>query len=210
MVLGLIVLLVAVLLVQKYSSYAFTLRFSAVPDEIVFTWGALRSGNLPVGTFGELFTLFTYSLLHGNLGHLLGNSLYLWIFAAIASELLGARWVIPIFVFTAITGGFCHVALNPDSPIPCLGASGSVMGFQGLYLAMAVRWHLPDPHIWPIARPVPPSRLAVIGVIFLVLDLNRYMGGIENIAYGAHLGGFIGGFLVGGFILRMPRSALPR
>jgi membrane associated rhomboid family serine protease len=115
-----------------------------------------------------------------------------------------------VFVFTAITGNLCHIALNRNEFIPCLGASGAVMGFEGLYLAMAVRWQLPDPHVWPIARPIPPGRLALIGVLGLVLDFMGYTSGATGVAYGAHLGGFIGGLLIGGAVVRMPRVAMPR
>ena len=163
-----------------------------------------------MGAAKEIFTLFTATLLHADFGHLSGNMLFLWIFAAIASELLGARWVLPIFVFTGICGNICHVALNADAPNPCLGASGAVMGFEGLYLAMAVRWQLPNPHVWPVARPIAPSQLALLGVLSLILDFNGYIGGDQITAHGAHLGGFIGGLFLGSFIVPMPRVALPR
>ncbi|MEP2776728.1 MAG: rhomboid family intramembrane serine protease [Luteolibacter sp.] len=209
-VLGLIVFLIAILFLQSITSYDFTLRFSAIPDEVVAAWQALRFGNLSAEAGAEFLTLFTAGLLHGDFGHLSGNLLFLWIFAAIACELLGARWVIPIFAFTAITGSICHVALNLTDDAPCLGASGAVMGFEGLYLAMVVRWHLPDPHIWPMASPVAPGRLALIGILGLIFDFNGYLSGIEGVAYGAHLGGFIGGLFLGGFVVPMPRVALPR
>ncbi|MEK6230450.1 MAG: rhomboid family intramembrane serine protease [Luteolibacter sp.] len=208
--LGLIVFITAVLIVQNFADYGFTYRFSAVPEGIVSAWGEIRSGNFSMGAAKEIFTLFTATLLHADFGHLSGNMAFLWIFAAIASELLGARWVLPIFVFTGICGNICHVALNADAPNPCLGASGAVMGFEGLYLAMAVRWQLPNPHVWPVARPIAPSQLALLGVLSLILDFNGYIGGDQITAHGAHLGGFIGGLFLGSFIVPMPRVALPR
>lgn len=210
MTLGLIAFLTAALAVQTIADYAFTLRFSSVPEEIVSALHGMRSGDFGKGAWEEMFTLFSATLLHGDFGHLSGNMLFLWIFAAIASGLLGMRWVLPIFVFTGICGSICHVALNADSPLPCLGASGAVMGFQGLYLAMAVRWRLPDPHVWPISRPVLPSKLAMVGVLSLILDFSGYISGGVGVAYSAHLGGFIGGLILGGFIVPMPRVALPR
>jgi membrane associated rhomboid family serine protease len=209
-VLGLIAFLAAVLLVQTFASYDFTLRFSAMPAEIVSAWNSIRSGVFTASVGEELLTLLTAGLLHSDIGHLLGNMLFLWIFAAVACELLGSRWVAAVFIFTAITGNICHVAMNPESTAICLGASGAVMGFEGLYLAMAVRWSLPDPHVQPMARPVNPGSLAVIGIISLVFDFNGYISGGECIAYGAHLGGFIGGLFLGGFVVPMPRVALPR
>lgn len=208
--LGLTTFMTAVLIVQAIADDTFTLRFCAVPDEIVSAWNGMRAGNFDKGAWEEMFTLFSATLLHGDIGHLSGNMLFFWIFSAISTELLGARWVLPTFVFTGICGSICHVALNADSPIPCLGASGAVMGFQGLYLAMAVRWRLPYPHVWPIARPVLPSQLAMVGVLTLVFNFNDYIAGGIGVAYSAHLGGFIGGLFLGGFIVPMPRVALPR
>lgn len=183
-------------------------RFMVVPADVMEALRSLRSGDFSGSA--ALFTLITAALLHGDVGHLLGNMLYLWIFAAIAAELLGHRWVMRVFIFTALCGSACHVALNPEETIPMLGASGAVMGFEGLYLGMAVRWRLPDPHVWPIARPVPPAHLAAIGVLGLLFDLSGYLGGDQGIAYGAHLGGFIGGMVLGAAVVPMPRVALPR
>lgn len=208
--LAIIAFITAIFIVQSLADFTFTYRFSAIPAEVVSAWQGFRAGDFGTADAEELFTLLSATLLHGDFGHLAGNMLSLWIFAAIASELLGARWVIPAFIFTGITGSICHIALNADSPIPCLGASGAVMGFEGLYLAMAVRWRLPDPHVWPIARPVAPSRLALVGIIGLLFDFSGYIGGEIGVAYGAHLGGFIGGLFLGSFIVPRPRVALPR
>lgn len=206
--LALIAFIAVIYFVQVILGETFEDRFMAVPADVVEAFRSLRSGDFSGA--GSLFTLLSAALLHGDIGHLLGNMLYLWIFAAIAAELLGHRWMILIFVFTAICGSACHVALNPEETIPMLGASGAVMGFEGLYLGMAVRWRLPNPHVWPIARPIPPAHLAALGVLGLLMDFGGYLGGNMGVAYGAHLGGFIGGMVLGGAVVPMPRVALPR
>ncbi len=206
--LALILFISSIYGLQVLLGMVFKDRFMAVPADVVEALRSLRSGDLSGSA--SLFTLFTAALLHGDLGHLLGNMLYLWIFAAIAAELLGHRWMMLVFVFTAICGSVCHVALNAEETIPMLGASGAVMGFEGLYLGMAVRWHLPNPHVWPIARPVPPAHLAAVGVIGLLFDFSGYLQGYQGVAYGAHLGGFIGGMVLGAAVVPMPRVALPR
>jgi membrane associated rhomboid family serine protease len=205
---ALITFIAAMYVIQVLFGEGFEDRFMAVPVDVLEAFRSLRSGDFSGA--GSLFTLFTASLLHGDVGHLLGNMLYLWIFAAITAELLGHRWVMLVFIFTAICGSACHVALNPEETIPMLGASGAVMGFEGLYLGMVVRWHLPNPHVWPIARPIPPAHLAVVGVIGLLFDLSGHLEGDQSVAYGAHLGGFIGGIVLGAALVPMPRSAFPR
>lgn len=197
-------------LLQTVFGESFYGDYMTVPVEVVNAWNLMRQGDFQDVPWVEFVTLFTAAMLHGNLEHIVGNMIFLWIFAALAAELVGQRWMLFVFVFTAITGSLCHVALNPDHVIPCLGASGAVMGFEGLYLAMAVRWQLPNPHVWPMARPIAPGQLALIGVIGLIFDFLGYTSGAMGIAYGAHLGGFIGGLFLGSFLVKMPRFALPR
>lgn len=211
---GALLLLIAVIsfifLLQVLLGESFYGKYMAVPAEVVAEWQNLREGNFQDVAWIEIFTLFSVALLHGSPEHLIGNMIFLWIFAALAVELLGSRVMLFTFFFTAITASMVHIALNPDSYIPMLGASGAVMGFEGLYLAIAVRWHLPDPHVWPMSRPIPPSRLAMVGIIGLIFDLMNYTSGETGIAYGAHFGGFIGGLFLGSFLVKMPRVALPK
>src|SRR5690606_22546705 len=108
---------------------------------------------------------------HADGQHVLFNMLFLWIFAALAVELLGHRWMFVIFLFTAVAGSIGHAVSNAGDSIPMLGASGAVMGFEGAYLGLAIRWKLPDPHVWPMARPIPPAQLAAIAVIGVVMDV---------------------------------------
>lgn len=208
--LSLIVLIFLTFFLQSVLGEAFYYDFMAFPAEVVDAWNTLCKGDYENVPWAEFGTLFTPAMLHGSPEHIIGNMIFLWIFAALAAELLGQRFMLFVFVFTAITGSLCHIALNPEEAIPYLGASGAVMGFEGLYLAMAVRWRLPDPHVWPMARPIEPGRLAMIGIVGLMFDFMNYSRGEMGIAYGAHLGGFIGGLLLGSFFVKMPRFALPR
>lgn len=210
---ALLVLILAIsliFLVQVLVGEGFYGEFMIIPTEFLTSWQRLREGSFQQVDWIEISTLLTAALLHGNPEHLIGNMIFLWIFAALSVELLGPRVMLVAFLCTAVTGNIVHIALNPDSTVPCLGASGAVMGFEGLYLAIAVRWHLPDPHVWPMSRPIAPSRLAMVGIIGLVFDFLAYTGGETGIAYGAHLGGFLGGLFLGSFLVKMPRCALPR
>ncbi len=208
--LSLIALLFLTFFLQSVLSESFTIDLMLFPTDVVSAWNTLREGDYGNVPWAEFGTLFTAAMLHGSPEHIIGNMIFLWIFGALAAELLGQRCMLFVFVFTAITGNLCHLMLNPDEFIPALGASGAVMGFEGLYLGMSVRWHLPTPHVWPMSRPIAPSQLALVGIIGLVFDLMGYTSGHTGVAYGAHLGGFIGGLLLGSFFVRMPRHALPR
>jgi membrane associated rhomboid family serine protease len=90
--------------------------------------------------------------------------------------------------------------LNSDSPIPILGASGAVCGFEGVYLGLALRWQLPDPDVWPLAFPVPPLQLGAFAVLGFVGDMYFLANQGQGVAYGAHVGGFLSGLAIAAMI----------
>ena len=198
-------------IVSEVLGLAWPAEFRSVPADVVAAWDALREGRFSGEGLWDFVTLFTCTLLHADIGHLLGNMLLLWIFAAVVKELLGSRWMFVIFVVTGILGTLVHTIFNAGEAIPILGASGAVMGFEGAYLALVVRWRLPDPHVWPMARPVAPGRLAFVAILYIIGDYMGLVGPAgAGIAYGAHIGGFIGGIFLTGFLAPRPPQALPR
>lgn len=177
--------------------------FMTVPVEVTQSWRNLLQGDVSGPTLLSFGTLLTSAFLHGGIEHLLFNMLFLWIFAALVVELLGQRWMILIFLLSAISGSVFHVAVNAQEQIPMLGASGVVMGFMGAYLGLTLRWRLPDPHVWPISRPIPPGNLALLAIIGIAFDVFGIVGGERTgIAYGAHIGGFLAGLFVTSFLVR--------
>lgn len=177
-----------------------------VPDEIGKLGSHLLKGELTAADGMRAATLVSGPLMHANLEHILYNLLFLWIFAGVVGELLGVRWLLILFFVTAVAGAIGDTILRPDSRIPSLGISGAVMGFEGAYLGLAVRWRLPDPEIWPIAYPIPPMRLALLAVAGVALDLGGVVSQQSGTAYGAHLGGFITGLFLTCFIVRRPQG----
>lgn len=178
-----------------------------VPAKVTGSWKNLLSGELSADLLAPFLTLLTSALLHGGIEHLLLNMIFLWIFAALIVELLGARWMLIIFLASAIGGSIFHTIVNSNELIPMLGASGAVMGFEGAYLGLAIRWQLPDPHIWPMARPIPPANLATLAVVGIVLDVSGLMSDqSSNVAFGAHIGGFLVGMFLTSFIAPRPNA----
>ena len=156
-------------------------------------------------------TMLTCSFMHGGISHLAWNLLYFWIFGALICELLGWRWLLITYLCTAFAASLTHIGMNAESIIPMLGVSGVVSGFMGAYLGLATRWQLPNPHIWPIASPVPPMNLVIIAVFFVCRDYQAIFSGSASLtAYGAHVGGFTMGLFLTGFITPRPQQAQSR
>lgn len=180
----------------------------AVPADIVESWHHLLDGKISVADGKQFGTLLSCALLHGSFEHITSNMLFFWIFGALIVELVGWRWMLGLFVLTAIAASAVHTAMNREELAPMLGASGAVMGFEGAYLGLAVRWRLPAPHIWPMARPISPGQLALLAVIGVCFDYFSLMAGAEDrIAYGAHVGGFTMGLMLACTVMPRPRGA---
>ncbi|MFC4992742.1 rhomboid family intramembrane serine protease [Rubritalea tangerina] len=205
--LGLIGFMGVVFLGQEVFGPSWYWRFMMVPAEFVDAWENALVGDVDWASF---IPVMSCALLHGGIDHWMFNMLFLWIFGGLAMKLLGSKWMIMSFLFTAVCGTLLHVVLNSESEVPMLGASGAVLGFEGLYLAMAVRWRLPDPDIWPMSHPISPAQLAAVGIMGLVTDYMGFLGGTMGVAYSAHLGGFLGGLFLGGCVVPMPGVARER
>lgn len=209
--LGLIVLMILLFFAQKLGPEGWDALFMATPGSVIDSWHHLREGAADVVDAWQFGTLLSCAFLHGDVFHLSGNMLYLWGFGALASELLGWRWMLTIFVLSALGASTAHVIIERESWIPMLGASGAISGFMGAYLGMALRWDLPDPHIWPMAAPIEPWKLAALAAVFVAMDYHSMFSGTAgDIAVGAHIGGFTTGLLLTAFVAPMPRIARPR
>lgn len=209
--LALIAVMAAIFLAQEIIGPLWYFRFMAIPAKILESWQSIRQGSGDVTDWETLSTLLTCAFLHAGIDHILFNMLYLWIFAALAADLLGQRWMLTIFIVTAISGSLCHTLLNASSMAPMLGASGAVMGFEGAYLGLVVRWHLPEPHVWPMTRPIPPSQLALLAAFGVAMDYAGLMDAAgSRTAFGAHIGGFTAGLFLTALLAPRPTAAKAR
>lgn len=197
--------IIAVFIMQVLSPDGLS-SFEMIPAEVQNAGQAIVDGEGEGGDWFSLLTLLTAALLHADVGHILSNLLFFWMFGGLVGEILGWRWMLTIFVATAIGGSIGDLILRNGSSIPSLGASGAVMGFEGAYLGLAVRWRLPDPYIWPIAHPIPPIRLVILASFGFFLDISGVVSQAAGVAYGAHLGGFLVGLFLTSFIARRPQG----
>jgi membrane associated rhomboid family serine protease len=178
-------------------SAAFDERWGAVPAHMWAAWQKLRSSGVGRDVILAALPLVTANFLHAGLMHLAMNMLVFWIFGNAVAEAVG-RAVFPLlYVLAGIVAVLVHVKTNPASEIPMVGASGAIAGLEGAYFVLLLRWELPYAHVWPLDGPVAPWRLGVVALLNFFLDTRAFVGRLrDSTAYGAHVGGFLGGAIL--------------
>jgi len=104
------------------------------------------------------------------------------------------------YIACGLIAGLAHVASDPHSIIPCLGASGAISGIMGAYVSIHP---FNKVKIWLgwFFGVIDVPALIVIGIWFLLnylsafamLDDDSHTGGV---AYWCHIGGFVAGFVI--------------
>jgi membrane associated rhomboid family serine protease len=143
-------------------------------------------------------TVFTSMFMHGGWMHLIGNMLYLWIFADNVEDRLGHGRFVVFYALCGIAAALAQALPDPDSQIPMVGASGAISGVLGAYLLLYPRAHvLVLIPLGPLSQLVRLPALLVLGLWFalqLVSELFASEG--AGVAFRAHIGGFVAGLLL--------------
>ncbi len=150
--------------------------------------------------------LLSSMFLHGGWFHLLGNMLYLWVFGNNVEDRLGHAGYLVFYLLAGAAGGIFHVAANPLSTVPTIGASGAVAGILGAYLIFypgaRVLTLVP---IFFILTPIELPAMVFLFIWFLMQLLNAFLAGVapgaQTVAWWAHIGGFVVGFIIAMLVL---------
>jgi len=161
---------------------------------------ALYPVDFTAGFWGGFPKLITSMFLHGGWMHLIGNMWFLWIFGDNIEDFLGHIGFLFFYLGTGIAAGLVHVWMNPGSEIPTVGASGAISGVLGAYIFL-------HPHIRIKTLLVLGFFIEVVRIPALFFlgfwFLAQVMGMDPQVAYGAHIGGFVAGL---GLIFTLSRG----
>lgn len=148
---------------------------------------------------GDFITLFTAMFMHGSWLHLGSNMLYLWIFGDNVEDRFGHIKFLIFYLLSGLAATFAQLAVSLESNVPNLGASGAIAGVLGAYILLYPKQRV---RVMQGTRVIQVPALIVIGLWF-VLQLFSGVGSIATtaqtgggIAYMAHIGGFVAGFLL--------------
>ncbi len=180
---------------------AFFVRYGAIPWEIAHFRELTHLDPALQTGWPSAVTLFSSMFIHGGILHLVGNMLYLWIFGDNVEGLMGPVRFFFFYIFCGLAAALTHVALEPNSTIPMVGASGAISGVLGAYLVRfpGARIHVLIFLFWFI-RVVRVPALVVLGLWF-ILQIFNGLGSLGSqggggVAWFAHIGGFVAGILL--------------
>ena len=172
----------------------FVLRWSVIPAKIM-------AGR-------TLETLITSAFLHGGWLHIIGNMVFFWAFAPPMEEAMGSVRFVIFYLLGAAVAMAAHVAGDPTSTLPALGASGAVAAVMGAFLVTYPRDSIRTLILMPpVVRMVYIPAIVLIGLWIVLQVVSVSMQTTEaaaggGIAYLAHIGGAIFGAVTGRLFLR--------
>jgi membrane associated rhomboid family serine protease len=148
-------------------------------------------------TSNQWFTVLSSMFVHGNLTHLAGNMVYLWIFGDNIEDSFGKIRFILFYLLCGVAAVFSQILYDPNSLTPMIGASGAIAGVLGAYLIL-----YPRAKIWVfmwivfIVRLITVPAFIVLGIWMFLQLINVIDQGTSGVAYSAHIGGFIAGMIL--------------
>lgn len=144
----------------------------------------------------------SYTLLHGDLGHVAINCLWLLAFGPIVARRWGAGLFLTVFGLCAIAAAGAHLATNWGAIDPVIGASGAISGLMGVGIRMLRGrvWLEDEP--FPRLAPLFSGQIAVFTLFWLLANVFAGLTGLgmdgqaRLIAWQAHIGGYFAGLFL--------------
>mgnify|MGYP006185588619 CR=1 FL=1 len=168
--------------------------------ELFYSYGLIPSvlmnhNELPLDLYSipSFLTIFTSMFMHGGFMHLIGNMLYMWIFADNIEDNLGQIKFIIFYILSGMGAAMTQVLMDTHSQIPMVGASGAIGGILGAYLI-----NYPNAKVLVLipfgffSQLIKIKALYVLGFWFILQFISS--GG--GVAYAAHIGGFVSGIIL--------------
>jgi len=180
--------------------------FGLIPGKLL---GLLPAGtHVPVGANLHcvlqdqrgLYTLVTHMFMHGGWFHLIGNMWFLWVFGDNVEDAMGPGRFIFFYLLCGLAAAAAQTMTNTSSALPMVGASGAIGGIMGAYGRLYPHARVQTLLIlgFLITRVSMPA-IAMLGywfIIQLVAGIPSLSATGGGVAFWAHIGGFLCGFLL--------------
>ena len=215
MIVGLIIayikklMLTYTLIIVNIIIFIITLFFE---NEIIYGVGdypglGFRSIYLTPEYFPQIYTLFTSMFIHGGFAHIFGNMFVFFFVGTALEERVGLKKFMIIYLIAGVCGSITQALLNLNSFIPMIGASGAIFGVMG-----ALAYAFPrDKIVMPIGIGIMfITRIKVIYAVLFFAAIETiivYLDVQDTTAHFAHLGGLLGGFILGAILIKKVKKS---
>jgi membrane associated rhomboid family serine protease len=169
-----------------------------------------RFGLIPVqATRLDGLTFVTSFFLHAGIIHLAGNMYFLLAFGHAVENFLRPLRYLALIALAALIGDLAHIALDPRSQTPCIGASGGIAGVIMFYalnfprMRLAFFWRIG--FVWFRWIRLPAWFVFVLWILFQIIGTLEQRAGMSSVSSAAHLGGAAVG-LLGWLVWRKPND----
>ncbi|PYR39777.1 MAG: rhomboid family intramembrane serine protease [Acidobacteria bacterium] len=159
-------------------------------------------------------TLITSMFLHGSWSHVIGNMWYLWIFGDNVEDRVGHGRFIVFYLLCGAAAALGQVAVDPESMLPTIGASGAIAGVMGAYFVLYPHSRVLTLIPWIFIQIVELPAIFLLGFWFLMqlfsagtVAVTAASHGSGGVAFAAHVVGFVVG--VGGVFVFRKRQLDP-
>ncbi|GGE61874.1 hypothetical protein GCM10011533_12910 [Streptosporangium jomthongense] len=165
---------------------------SLIEETYIQRLSAQQLGLIPAQL--SLYTLITYQFLHGGWGHIVGNLLFLFLLGFTVEKALGPGRYLLAYLLCGALSGVVFTLFSPGSHVPLVGASGSISGLMGMYVAIyglkKIRFFY---FIGVYFNYFRAPALAILPVWLGKEIYDYWYAGATGIAYMAHAGGLLAG-----------------
>lgn len=165
-------------------------------DQVIYHYGAIPA---EIMRGQDMYTLFSSTFMHGSWMHLIGNMVFLWVFADNIEATVGSRRFLIFYILGGLAAHAAHIFFNLGSGVPTVGASGAIAAVMGAYLVMFPRSRVRTLVFFFFIR-VPAFLFLGFWIIQQsysgLQNLNNMSEG-GGVAWWAHIGGFVFGALAG-------------
>jgi membrane associated rhomboid family serine protease len=198
--------------------FLFQLTLGAGLDRFIYIYGLVPARySIPqisayFSSSHQLFSFVSFMFLHGGFWHLLGNMWSLYIFGDNVEDRLGHLRYLIFYLICGVASGLSHLLLNLNSNVPTIGASGAIAGVMGAYFILHPRAKiltLIPIFFIPYFLEIPAYFF--LGFWFLLQFINAAgsSGHAGGVAWWAHIGGFVFGFIFLKIFLAFPGTPPP-
>jgi len=164
----------------------------AIEEQWISRMSAFQLGLVPSDL--SLYTLITYQFLHGGWGHIIGNLLFLFLLGFTVERALGPGKFLVAYLVCGALSGLVFTGFSMGSQIPLVGASGSISGLMGMYVAIYGLQKIRFFYFLGVYFNYFRAPAIAMLPVWLGKEIYDYwFAGATGIAYMAHAGGLLAG-----------------